>query len=424
MITPLPWLERVPTFKEHAAGDRRTRTSTPTASSATPSSRRPTSSSTRPTSSPSARTRPPTSSWPGRSSGASTGSSAPVFPEPQMLLTEVPQLAGTDGRKMSKSFGNAIYLKDTPEVIRQKIAAHGDRHAAEAADRSRASRTTARSSPCTGPSCPRTSRTSSPAAAGRRASAACECKKVVIDSLIRAPRPVPGEAGGFEKNPGRVWDILEEGNGKARADRPGDHGRRPGRARILDRARCVTRTPIERRPETPEGYQVRLEIFEGPLDLLLFLIRKKKIDIHDIPIAVITREYLDYLDRKERINLDREAEFLLDGRPPHLHQVPDAPAPREGPGRGRRPARGCWSTGSLEYQKIKAACSLLREKEDEQLQQLEARPSSRPCRRGGPGPDRGLALRPGRILLRPDEAEGRPRTSGSSRARTSRWTTR
>ncbi len=41
---------------------------------------------------------------------------------------------------------------------------------------------------------------------------------------------------------------------------------------------------------TGEGYQVRLGIFEGPLDLLLFLIRKKKIDIHDIPIAVIPRE--------------------------------------------------------------------------------------------------------------------------------------
>src|SRR4030042_4559065 len=61
----------------------------------------------------------------------------------------------------------------------------------------------------------------------------------------------------------------------------------------------------------PEGSQVRLEVFEGPMDLLLFLIRKKKIDSSDIPISTITREYLAYLERKERINLDREAEFLL-----------------------------------------------------------------------------------------------------------------
>jgi len=40
-----------------------------------------------------------------------------IFPEPQTLLTEVPKLAGTDGRKMSKSYGNAIYLKDSAEVI-------------------------------------------------------------------------------------------------------------------------------------------------------------------------------------------------------------------------------------------------------------------------------------------------------------------
>ena len=45
-----------------------------------------------------------------------------IFPEPQTLLTEVPRLAGTDGRKMSKSYGNAIYLKDTDAEIKAKIA--------------------------------------------------------------------------------------------------------------------------------------------------------------------------------------------------------------------------------------------------------------------------------------------------------------
>jgi len=45
----------------------------------------------------------------------------PIFPEPQALLTHSPRLAGTDGRKMSKSYGNAIYLKDPPEVIDKKV---------------------------------------------------------------------------------------------------------------------------------------------------------------------------------------------------------------------------------------------------------------------------------------------------------------
>ncbi|GAG39469.1 unnamed protein product, partial [marine sediment metagenome] len=63
--------------------------------------------------------------------------------------------------------------------------------------------------------------------------------------------------------------------------------------------------------EEARDYQVNLEVFQGPLDLLLFLIRKKKIDIHDIPIATITREYLAFLTQKEKINLEREGEFLL-----------------------------------------------------------------------------------------------------------------
>jgi len=44
-----------------------------------------------------------------------------VFPEPEALLTEVPNLPGTDGRKMSKSYGNCIYLNDPPETIRKKV---------------------------------------------------------------------------------------------------------------------------------------------------------------------------------------------------------------------------------------------------------------------------------------------------------------
>src|SRR5581483_3279641 len=45
-----------------------------------------------------------------------------VFPEPQPLLTPTPRLPGTDGRKMSKSYGNAIYLSDPEPVVREKVA--------------------------------------------------------------------------------------------------------------------------------------------------------------------------------------------------------------------------------------------------------------------------------------------------------------
>ena len=56
---------------------------------------------------------------------------------------------------------------------------------------------------------------------------------------------------------------------------------------------------------------VRLENFEGPLDLLLFLIRKNDLDIYDIPIADITQEYLSYLDVIKELNLETAGEFLV-----------------------------------------------------------------------------------------------------------------
>ncbi len=118
--------------------------------------------------------------------------------------------------------------------------------------------------------------------------------------------------------------------------------------------------------EVPEGYQVRLEIFEGPLDLLLFLIRKKKIDIHDIPIAVITRDYLDYLERKDEINLDREAEFLFIAAL-LIYIKSQMLLPRETDLAEEDDPRRALVNRLLEFQRVKAACSLLRDREEDQL---------------------------------------------------------
>ncbi len=57
-------------------------------------------------------------------------------------------------------------------------------------------------------------------------------------------------------------------------------------------------------------YKIQLQIYEGPLDLLLDLVRKQEIDIHDIPIAKITGQYLDYLHRLEQLDIDISADFL------------------------------------------------------------------------------------------------------------------
>lgn len=58
-------------------------------------------------------------------------------------------------------------------------------------------------------------------------------------------------------------------------------------------------------------YKVKLEIFEGPLDLLLFLTKKEEINIHDIPIAKITDQYLQYLDFMKMLDLNIAGEFLV-----------------------------------------------------------------------------------------------------------------
>lgn len=58
-------------------------------------------------------------------------------------------------------------------------------------------------------------------------------------------------------------------------------------------------------------YNIKLPVYEGPLDLLLHLIKKNKIDIYDIPIAVITNQYLEYLEAMKELNLEIAGEFLL-----------------------------------------------------------------------------------------------------------------
>jgi segregation and condensation protein A len=77
---------------------------------------------------------------------------------------------------------------------------------------------------------------------------------------------------------------------------------------------------VSPRVAVPEGVEstlpedvprIELPLFEGPLDLLLYLIRREKIDIHDIPIAPITRQYMEYLDLMRELNLDVAGEFML-----------------------------------------------------------------------------------------------------------------
>jgi segregation and condensation protein A len=64
-------------------------------------------------------------------------------------------------------------------------------------------------------------------------------------------------------------------------------------------------------PQSEDQYKIKLEIFEGPLDLLLYLIKKEEVSIYDIPIARITEQYLDYLTAMQELDIAVAGEFLL-----------------------------------------------------------------------------------------------------------------
>ncbi len=63
--------------------------------------------------------------------------------------------------------------------------------------------------------------------------------------------------------------------------------------------------------DSQDAYSVKLPAFEGPLDLLLHLIKQNEVDIYDIPIALITRQYLEYLEVMKDLNLEIASEFLV-----------------------------------------------------------------------------------------------------------------
>jgi len=138
-----------------------------------------------------------------------------IFPEPQILLTEVPRLAGTDGRKMSNSLNNTIHLTDPPEAIREKISPM-------VTD----TRRIRRSDPGVPEDCPvftlhkafvDETKREELAEGCRTAGIGClECKNVVIDRIIEILVPFQKKRREYDKNPQPVWDIIEEGNRKAR----------------------------------------------------------------------------------------------------------------------------------------------------------------------------------------------------------------
>jgi tryptophanyl-tRNA synthetase len=139
----------------------------------------------------------------------------PIFPEPEVLLTEVPKLTGTDGRKMSKSYDNCIYLSDPPEVIRQKarqmVTDIGRPFRKDPGEPDR----------CLAFPFHRLNlepgRIEEIALSCRRADLGCvDCKEMLAQALVENLAPIQQRRRHYEAHPETVQEVLRQGNAKAR----------------------------------------------------------------------------------------------------------------------------------------------------------------------------------------------------------------
>jgi segregation and condensation protein A len=128
--------------------------------------------------------------------------------------------------------------------------------------------------------------------------------------------------------------------------------------------------------EVASPYRINLPMYEGPLDLLLDLIRKQEMDIHNIPIAKITEQYLDYLHGLEKLDVDVSADFIyMAATLIHIKSKMLLPAdPLAGPEEQQDPREELVHR-LLEHEKFKNAAQLLYQK-----QQIEDHVWSRPDR--------------------------------------------
>lgn len=139
----------------------------------------------------------------------------PVFPEPESILTQTPKILGLDRRKMSKSYDNAIYLSDTAEIMHTKVMQM-------VTDPQRARR----SDPGNPDVCnvfefhklyTDQGKVAQINEQCRAADIGCvECKKLMAENLVAAMAPIREKRSYYEKRPDEVNDIIEEGSRKAR----------------------------------------------------------------------------------------------------------------------------------------------------------------------------------------------------------------
>ena len=278
------------------------------------------------------------------------GTGRSILAEPEALLTATPKVPGLDGRKMSKSYGNTIGLREDPDSVAKKLKTMQT-------DPARVRRT----DPGDPDKCPvwDLHKIYSDADTRRWVQQGCrtagigclDCKKPLIDVIVAEITAIRAARAGIrgESRPRARHHCrrLREGARRcapdARGSAAGDGHELPVKPRtdklventgsqlgpaerLADGARCrrssrempfavVEGEPVTELPRDlyipPDALQVFLEAFEGPLDLLLYLIRRQNLDILDIPIAEITRQYMQYIEVMADLQLELAGEYLL-----------------------------------------------------------------------------------------------------------------
>ncbi|MBI3784899.1 MAG: segregation/condensation protein A [Deltaproteobacteria bacterium] len=140
-------------------------------------------------------------------------------------------------------------------------------------------------------------------------------------------------------------------------------------------------------------YRVKLEVFEGPLDLLLHLIKKNEVEIVDIPIAAITEQYLGYLDMLRDLNLDVAGEFLVMAATLTLIKSRMLLPPAEEDEPEESDPRAELVQQLLEYQKYREAALALSERPFLNRDVFAREPLERDAEELGPAPEEPLRLK-------------------------------
>ena len=267
------------------------------------------------------------------------GSRRVILPEPGPLLTETPKVPGLDGQKMSKSLGNAIEMREEPAEVTRKIRTmQTDPARVRRSDKGDPNR------------CPvwplhQIYSDAADARVGRQGLHDGGHRLSRMQAAAdRRDHPGAGadpraRAALSRRSPARAQHRRRRLRARAQARRGDDarrsrrHGARllvseTGEAGIVAMMSIVELTPQGGAPVAkvygepmlelphdlyipPEALEVFLDTFEGPLDLLLYLIRKQNINVLEIPMAELTRQYLGYVEMMRRTQLELAAEYLL-----------------------------------------------------------------------------------------------------------------